>query len=854
MPIDDAPVPMGLEANQGQAKAGVLFQLRGLQQSIAVDAQGIAYSPLGVRVDFLGGNLNPTVSMSDPLAGTVNVYAGGVESKWLRAIRLFNVAKLTGVYPGVDVSYRLGTDGAMTMRLDLAVGVDLAVVRFAMPQAVRVELTVAGLLSGVIRDYKGGQRLQYAVPLAMQGSVARAASWKTTGMEQFAISVDGRDVQSPLSVEFGVVGAEFESGKIVASARGAGGERYVVASRADGAWRDAPFPDTGWQGCGASVLTPEACTDVMVAKYSAAGDLVWASYLEGERAELAAKLLVGQNGSLLVGGTTSSTTFAVTQNAMQRTLADPVTSRPSSAGDWFLARLNLEDGALVSSTYWGGVELDEFGEMRFGPDASVYVLPKYLTHVGRSMPTSGGALQRACARPICAYVARFDGMLSRLIFATFLPGGVAASTFASDGSVYFAGGAQEGFPVTATAYQRNYLGNTDGILGRLDAGGGRLIFATYLGTIRSDSIFDLAVAPDGSAWVDVGSSDPCCAGTEHSLLRVDALGEKVLVRKNVGTNDLFVDVRGRLHVLTIQPLTTVGRDALSAGFCGEGYLILGSDGEEIYSTNLPQVGSYAFKGVSAAGRPTFWANGGVYEIDETQEGVPFASCLVDAAFFFNFDETSPGAIVTIWGSRMGPEMGVAYKLENGKVPTELGGTRLLVDGKPAPLLYVSAGQVNAILPYDRGPLEFVPVQIERAEGSAPAIRVRLVPQGITLFAGAVLNEDGLVNSPKNPAKKGAIVVFYGTGGGATDPASVAGEVTPLELRRLAAGPTFGFGGAAPTVKPEYAGAAPGLLAGVSQFNVRLPATITELDPTLPKGTIQVQVVGFYGRVLISVEQ
>ena len=210
--------------------------------------------------------------------------------------------------------------------------------------------------------------------------------------------------------------------------------------------------------------------------------------------------------------------------------------------------------------------------------------------------------------------------------------------------------------------------------------------------------------------------------------------------------------------------------------------------------------------------------------------------------------------MTIWGSRMGPEMGVAYKLENGKVPTELGGTRLLVDGKPAPLLYVSAGQVNAILPYDRGPLEFVPVQIERAEGSAPAIRVRLVPQGITLFVGAVLNEDGLVNSPKNPAKKGAIVVFYGTGGGATVPASVAGEVTPLELRRLAAGPTFGFGGAAPTVKPEYAGAAPGLLAGVSQFNVRLPATITELDPTLPKGTIQVQVVGFYGRVLISVEQ
>ena len=47
----------------------------------------------------------------------------------------------------------------------------------------------------------------------------------------------------------------------------------------------------------------------------------------------------------------------------------------------------------------------------------------------------------------------------------------------------------------------------------------------------------------------------------------------------------------------------------------------------------------------------------------------------------------------------------------------------------------------------------------------------------------MLNEDGTLNGPANPAAKGSVVVFYATGGGQTDPPGVDGEITRDVLSR-----------------------------------------------------------------------
>ena len=71
----------------------------------------------------------------------------------------------------------------------------------------------------------------------------------------------------------------------------------------------------------------------------------------------------------------------------------------------------------------------------------------------------------------------------------------------------------------------------------------------------------------------------------------------------------------------------------------------------------------------------------------------------DTAPFVFPGSISPGAIVALFGSALGPSQGVGFQLVNGQVPTSLGGTQVLVNGEPTPILYSVSGQLNVILPY-----------------------------------------------------------------------------------------------------------------------------------------------------------
>lgn len=87
--------------------------------------------------------------------------------------------------------------------------------------------------------------------------------------------------------------------------------------------------------------------------------------------------------------------------------------------------------------------------------------------------------------------------------------------------------------------------------------------------------------------------------------------------------------------------------------------------------------------------------------------------------------------------------------------------------------------------------------------------------------GAVFNEDGTLNSASNPAARGSIIVFYATGEGQTNPAGVDGklatEVFPKPLLPVSVMIGDLEGGIL------YAAAAPFMVAGAMQVNVRVPA-------------------------------
>ena len=194
---------------------------------------------------------------------------------------------------------------------------------------------------------------------------------------------------------------------------------------------------------------------------------------------------------------------------------------------------------------------------------------------------------------------------------------------------------------------------------------------------------------------------------------------------------------------------------------------------------------------------------------------------------------APGEIISIFGTNLGPATGVTGTIANNLLSTEGAGIQVMFDNNPAPLLYVSATQINAIVPFALNGVS--QTQMTVVNGGTPSTPVDLVvaPTAPALFTstqsgtgqGAILNTNSSVNSTTNPAAQGSVIVLYATGGGETSPPGVTGNITPANGTGLKtiSGVTVTVGGVAADVM--YAGTAPGFVEGALQINVQLPASL-----------------------------
>lgn len=213
-----------------------------------------------------------------------------------------------------------------------------------------------------------------------------------------------------------------------------------------------------------------------------------------------------------------------------------------------------------------------------------------------------------------------------------------------------------------------------------------------------------------------------------------------------------------------------------------------------------------------------------------------AIAAVESAASYASDTISPGELVTVFGMNLGPAAGAGLQLDSsGQVATSLAATRVLFDGIPAPMVYAAAGQVSAVVPYGLSN-PTTQVQVEYQGVASNSFPMSVAPAHPAVFTAdssgggqaAALNEDGSLNSSANPASAGSIIVLYATGAGQTSPQGIDGSVTGYDsLPQPVLPVTVAIGGQPADVL--YAGAAPGIVAGVMQINVRIP-------PTVPSGT------------------
>jgi uncharacterized protein (TIGR03437 family) len=191
---------------------------------------------------------------------------------------------------------------------------------------------------------------------------------------------------------------------------------------------------------------------------------------------------------------------------------------------------------------------------------------------------------------------------------------------------------------------------------------------------------------------------------------------------------------------------------------------------------------------------------------------------------------APGEIVSIFGSNLGPADGVTGTITDNMLTTELANVTVMFDNNPAPLLYVSATQINAVVPFEVSGRSHTQLVVANTGMPSSALDLMVAGTAPGLFTamengageGAILNQDGSVNSSDNPAAKGSVIVLYVSGGGQTDPAGVTGHITPSDgtgLKMTVAGVSATVGGLPATV--VYHGSAPGFVEGALQVNVQM---------------------------------
>jgi uncharacterized protein (TIGR03437 family) len=206
----------------------------------------------------------------------------------------------------------------------------------------------------------------------------------------------------------------------------------------------------------------------------------------------------------------------------------------------------------------------------------------------------------------------------------------------------------------------------------------------------------------------------------------------------------------------------------------------------------------------------------------------FPGGIVSAASYAS-GSVSPGELISIFGSNLGPAppRGIEFD-SSGNVLTQLGPSRVLFDGDPAPIIFAADNQINLVVPQAIAGRTSTSVEVEVAgtRSTPSVVPVAAIRPGLFMLnaAGqaAVLNQDGSVNGPGNPATRGTMIQVFATGCGETTPPLISGGVAPSagpnHLVNAAVEVTIG-GVNAPV---EFAGASPQSIFGLVQINVNVP--------------------------------
>lgn len=574
-----AKLPLSFVANDGQADKKIKFTSRGSGYSLALAPTTftVAASRASVvQATLFGGNKAADLTGVERLLTSTNYLIGNDPRNWKTNVPSYAKVKYSNVYSGVDLIF-YGNQDQLEYDFTVSPGVDHGVIALGFQGITNLRVDEKGDL--ILRTDAGEIRQSRPVVYQQVANAKRIipAGYLVKDKNQIAFQIAAYDRTKPLVIDPTLAFSTFLGGS--GNDRGAGiavdsaGNAYIT-----GATFSTNFPVTP----GAFDINKTTTdSDVFVVKMNSTGTaLIYSTFFGGDNRDSGNDIAIDVAGNAYVTGQTDSSNIPITPGAF-RTM--PV---GTDEFDAFAFKLNATGTALVYSTYLGPVigsanAVDSSGNA-------------YITgQANGDYPTTPGAFQTTPGGSSDAFVTKqLNSSGTALVYSTFLGGSGfdIADDIAIDsaGNAYVTGSAEDGFPVTAGAFQTSFGGSGDAFVTKLNATGSALVYSTYLGGSGSDTGNGIAINAAGNAYVtgvSASSNFPTTAGAFQTtkavgqdafVTELNAAGNALVYSTYLGGdgndfgNKIALDATGNASVVGLTGSTDfpTTADAIQSGYGG----------------------------------------------------------------------------------------------------------------------------------------------------------------------------------------------------------------------------------------------------------------------------------------------
>ena len=501
-----AQTPLRFEANQGQWDPAVRYAARSGGYELMFTAHGPALTLAGshrVDISLLNSNPAPAIEAIGKLPTRTDYYLGAREH-WHTGIASYSRVRYDAVYPGVDVVY-YGRQNQLEFDFVLQPGADPHAIRLRFQGARHLSITSEGDLAF---EFGSGRMLQKK-PLIYQEDPVTSTRREIPGRyvmvarNVVGLRVDGYDRKQPLVIDPTLVYCSYLGGsgtdQISAVQVDSQGHLYVTGTTNTG---DLLATNDAYSTTFASV------TSIFVAIIDitpgSGYPMLYFTYLGGGGVDIPLSMAVDSQENVYLTGTTTSTGFPITVNAVQTTGGGSVVAA-------FVLELNPfgEAGSvsLVYSTFLGGTTGDTTGNgIAVDRKGLIYVIG---ATKATDFPLTDSAYMGVTWGPQDAFVCQIDPNAGVLDYSTYLGGELAdqgrAIALAPNGLVYFAVTTESTeFPMAGLAYNYNLtapIGIVIGVMDLTQVGANSLVYSTYFGGSDIQEVRGIAFDAAGNLLV-----------------------------------------------------------------------------------------------------------------------------------------------------------------------------------------------------------------------------------------------------------------------------------------------------------------------------------------------------------------